>query len=43
MKTKGDKIREMRVEGPKCTLNLPHTCYDCKGKALSSEVPVQAS
>ncbi|KAJ6976472.1 hypothetical protein NC653_028568 [Populus alba x Populus x berolinensis] len=38
MKTKGDKIREIRVEGPKCTLNLPDTCYDCKGKALSSEV-----
>ena len=38
MKTKGDKIREIRVEGPKCTLNLPYTCYDCKGKALSSEV-----
>jgi len=38
MKTKGDKIREIRVEGPKCNLNLPYTCYDCKGKALSSEV-----
>ena len=38
MKTKGDKIREIRVEGPQCTLNLPYTCYDCKGKALSSEV-----
>ncbi|KAJ6976506.1 metal-nicotianamine transporter YSL3-like isoform X1 [Populus alba x Populus x berolinensis] len=38
MNRKGDKIREIRVEGPKCTLNLPDTCYDCKGKALSSEV-----
>ncbi|KAJ6881264.1 hypothetical protein NC651_027968 [Populus alba x Populus x berolinensis] len=38
MNRKGDKIREIRVEGPKCTLNLPDTCFDCKGKALSSEV-----
>ena len=37
IKTKGDKIREIRVEGPQCTLNLPYTCYDCKG-GTSSEV-----